>query len=172
MTRDNNFETLVDSYNLRIQNTIKRFFNSHQDVEDVKQEVYIKTWKHLSSFRGESHLWGWLRTVTLNTCKDQLQKNSKSKNNLNDTDGDILCNIADSRENIEQKSLITERQKAILSAINRLKPKFKEVIILHDIEELTYEEISQKIKCPIGTVKSRLFNARSVLKEELTNLLT
>ncbi|MCK7483752.1 MAG: sigma-70 family RNA polymerase sigma factor [Candidatus Moduliflexus flocculans] len=83
----------------------------------------------------------------------------------------MIFEIPDKKQTPEVNAVLSERHKLILNAINKLNPKLKEVVILYDIEDLTYEQISEKIKCPIGTVKSRLFNARKILKSELKELL-
>ena len=86
-------------------------------------------------------------------------------------DETVISLVKSKKDSPEEEILKRERQKAITNAINKLKPKFKEVIMLYEIENKSYEEISQKIKCPIGTVKSRLYNAKKELAEMLKDLL-
>lgn len=171
MTNTKNLENIIGLYGSRIHNVIKKFTKVDSDIEDIKQEIYIKTWKNLPVFNGSSVHWGWLNKVAVNTCIDYFRSSKKRQNEIR-VDKDVLENIKSNQENTEVKIIFTERHKLILSAIDKLPPKFREVIILHDIEELTYEEISLKIKCPIGTVKSRLFTARKILRENLQDLLT
>lgn len=170
MDTNKEFKEIVNNYNKNIKFIARKFFSTHQEIDDVEQEVYIKAWKYKDKFRGESSLWTWMRTITVNTCKDHLKKIKKHKDNTISDDEKIL-HLQDSHANIESDLAGKERQQFILSKINKLKPKFKEVIILHDIDELTHEEISIKIGCPLGTVKSRLFNARKALMQELHDLL-
>ncbi|MDD3014845.1 MAG: sigma-70 family RNA polymerase sigma factor, partial [Candidatus Gastranaerophilales bacterium] len=163
----------IDQYNSRIHSVVKRFFNtdSNVDVDDVKQDVYVKVWKNLSKCRNDSNLWGWISTITVNTCKDHLKRSRKFSFVSNSEEFDIVNSIPDKKsetgKNIEQ----LEKQKMILNSINKLGKKHREVIIYNDIDELTYEEIAKIVNCPIGTVKSRLFTARKVLYQELKDLI-
>ena len=171
MTNPKNIDEIIDRYNSRIQTVIKRFFSSDEDVQDLKQEVFIKTWKNLNKYQGKSEFWCWLNKITVNVCRDHLRsKKAKTSLNLSGED-ELMQNIPDKKTGPEKTVISTERHKLILNSINKLNPKLREVLILHDIEELTYEEISKKVDCPIGTVKSRLFNARKILKEQLANLM-
>ena len=86
-------------------------------------------------------------------------------------DDEAVLRVADKKTTPELKLIQTERQKQISKAINSLKPKFKEVIMLSEIQNLTYEEISKKINCPVGTVKSRIYNAKKELAEKLKDLM-
>lgn len=171
MTDTKNIETIIEQYNSKIQTTIKKFLGTNSDVDDIKQEVYIKTWKNLPKHQGKTNIWNWINKITVNTCKDYLRASKKTKlHNTNDND-EIIENIPAKTQHPGNAVIFTERHKLILNAINKLSPKLKEVITLYDIEEYTYEEIAQKLKCPIGTVKSRLFTARKLLKQDLTDLL-
>jgi len=171
MTDPKDINNVIKTYDKKIDNVIKKFFRSNDDIEDIKQEVLIKTWKNLLKQRKEGSFWGWIYTITSNTCKDQLKSRKKILDNIDDKEEEVFQNLPDLKPCPEKKSLSLEKKKTIYNAIEKLNPKFKEVIIMHDIDELTYEEIALKVKCPVGTVKSRLFNARKVLREELSGLL-
>lgn len=170
MANSRNIEEIIENYNSKIQGVIRKFSKSENDVEDIKQEVYIKTWKNLSKFKEQSNYWGLLNRITVNTCIDHFRINKKR---MVETcpEQEMIENIPSKQTSIEKKAIFTERHRQILKSINKLNPKLKEVIILHDIEDLTYEKIAQKVNCPVGTVKSRLFNARKTLKEDLQELL-
>ena len=158
-------------YNSKINSIIKKFLNNKEDVEDIKQEVYIKTWKNLHKYKGNSDIWCWIRKITLNTCKDHFRFSKKPDFITNENKESIIANIASKALVPENKAILSERHKLILSTIGKLKPKLREVVILHDVYELTYEQISIKIKCPEGTVKSRLFNARKAIREKIGDLI-
>jgi RNA polymerase sigma-70 factor (ECF subfamily) len=172
MVNNRNIEEIMNLYNYRIHNIVKRYFktDNNADIDDVKQDVYVKVWRNLSKCRDDSSLWGWINKITVNTCKDYLKRSKKFNIVPNSEEYDIISDIPDKKaetgKNIEQ----SERQKMILNSINKLSKKHREVIIYYDIDELTYEEISKKVNCPIGTVKSRLFTARKALYEELKEL--
>ena len=103
--------------------------------------------------------------------KDYLKSSQKKLSDNTTNDETVFEFVADKKETPESLMLKRERQQMISEAINKLKPKFKEVIMLYEIENQSYEEISQKIKCPIGTVKSRLYNAKKELAVMLENLI-
>lgn len=163
-------KTVINEYNRRVRSTIKGFFKDSIDedeIDDIEQTVYIKTWKNLDKVESNSPLSGWIKTITINTCKDF----TKSKKTVSCADDDLFAQIKDHRPLPSQQILISERHQRILNVIHSLPPKFKEVVILHDIEELTHEAIAEKIGCPTGTVKSRLFKARKLLREDLKEFL-
>ncbi len=167
-----NINNIINDYNNRIQNVINNFFKSHEDIEDIKQQVYLKVWKNSDKYQ-QGSLWGWLRKITVNTCYDNLRKNINNIVYLNnDNENDDLINLVpDKKSGPETLADLSERHKIILNAINTLNEKHKDVIILYDIYELSQEEISQKLNCPVGTVKSRLFNARKQLQIKLKDLI-
>ncbi len=170
MQSNKDFKFILKRYNSKIYGIINKFSNSAIESDDIAQNVYIKSWQNIHKLKTKDALWAWMRTITVNTCKDHLKKNKKHKDQILENDN-ALHNIKDSSISIDEKIQTKERQKFIFSKINKLKPKLKEVIILYDIKELSCEDISQKLNCPVGTVKSRLFNARKALKEELSELI-
>lgn len=160
---------VINCYNHKIRITIKNFFkNSINDdeVDDIQQNVYIKTWKNLDKIEQNSSMVGWIKTITINACKDF----TKSKKNVVSIDDEFFQQIQDKKPFPSQKLLQNERHQRIIKSIKSLPPKFEEVIMMHHIEELTLEKIAIKLNCPIGTVKSRLFKARKLLKTELSEL--
>ena len=139
--------------------------------EDIEQEVYIRTYKHLDKYKENGKFKSWISTITANLCRDYM-KSSYFRNSQNTvTEEDDLVQIKDSRESIEDTFIRKQRQKQIMDAIDALKPKFREVIIMYEMQDMNYEEIAEKIKCPVGTVRSRLFNARKELSVTLKDLI-
>jgi RNA polymerase sigma-70 factor (ECF subfamily) len=173
MVNSKDIEEVINLYNSRIHSVVRRFFKSDSNVEidDVKQDVYIKVWKNLSKCRNDSNPWGWINRITVNTCKDYLKSSKKFSIVPNTEEQDIINTIPDKKSETGKTIEQSERQKLILSSINKLSKKYRDVIIYSDIEELTYEEIANKVNCPVGTVKSRLFTARKILYEELKELI-
>ena len=160
------FEDIIKSNKQNIKNIIRMI--TKQDNEDIEQEVYIKLWKNSDKYEERGSLKSWINTIVKNTSKDYL-KSAVVKNEQNCTaDEEVLVNIRDRKKSPEEGIITTERQKRIISAVESLKPKFKEVIMLCEIYGYTYEEASSRLHCPIGTIKSRIFNA----KKELANILT
>lgn len=139
--------------------------------EDIEQEVYIRTWKNINKYKENGKFKSWVSTITANLCRDYMKSSyfRHSQNTL--TEEDDLIQIKDERESIEDSFIRKQRQKRIMDAIDNLKPKFREVIIMYEMQDLSYEEISEKLKCPIGTIRSRLFNARKELSITLKDLI-
>ena len=139
--------------------------------EDIEQEVYIRTWKNIDKYKEEGKFKSWINTITANLCIDYLRSSYFKHSQNTVTEEDDLIQIRDEKQDIESEFIAKQRQKRIINAIDNLKPKFKEVIIMYEMQEMSYEEISKKIKCPVGTVRSRLFNARKELSITLSDLI-
>lgn len=163
------FEDIIKSNKQNIKNIIRMI--TKQDNEDIEQEVYIKLWKNSDKYEERGFLKSWINTIAKNTSKDYL-KSAVVKNEQNCTaDEEVLVNIRDRKKSPEEGIITTERQRRIINAVESLKPKFKEVIMLCEIYGYTYEEASNRLHCPIGTIKSRIFNAKKELAQVLVDLI-
>ena len=160
---------IIINHGNTVRSIIKRITNEQN--EDLEQEVYTKIWKNSDKYEEKGVLNAWIRTISANLSKDYLKSSQKNLSDNTTNDETVFEFVADKKETPESLMLKRERQQMISEAINKLKPKFKEVIMLYEIENQSYEEISQKIKCPIGTVKSRLYNAKKELAVMLENLI-
>ena len=164
-----NFNEIIKTNKQNIKNIIRII--TKQDNEDIEQEVYIKLWKNAEKYEERGSLKSWVNTVAKNASKDYL-KSAVVKNEQNSTSDDfVLCSIKDRKKSPEDKVINLERQKRIITAIDGLKPKLREAIMLCEIYGYTYEEAAQKLNCPIGTIKSRIYNAKKELAEILNDLL-
>ena len=164
-----NFNEIIKTNKQNIKNIIRMI--TKQDNEDIEQEVYIKLWKNSDKYEERGSLKSWVNTIAKNASKDYL-KSAVVKNEQNCTaDEDVLVNIRDRKRSPEETIITTERQKKIIDAVEHLKPKFREVIMMCEIYGYTYEEASQKLNCPIGTIKSRIFNAKKELAVVLSDLM-
>lgn len=138
--------------------------------EDIEQEVYIKTWRNLEKYKEEGKFRQWLSTLTANTCRDYFKSKQYRQSRVETGDEEVLdipCVSASPEEMIDSKN----RQKIILSAVNHLPAKMKKVVILAEFEGWSQEKIADKLGIPVGTVKSRLFNAKKLLSEQLSFLI-
>ena len=163
------FEDLIKTNKQNIKNIIRLI--TKQDNEDIEQEVYIKLWKNSDKYEERGSLKSWVNTIAKNASKDYL-KSASFKNEQNCTaDEEVLVNIRDRKKSPEDSVITTERQKTIIKAVENLKPKFKEVIMLCEIYGYSYEDASKKLNCPIGTIKSRIFNAKKELAVVLCDLI-
>ena len=164
-----NFEELIKVNKNNIKNIIRMI--TKQDNEDIEQEVYIKLWKNSDKYEERGSLKSWINTIAKNASKDYL-KSAAFKNEQNCTaDEDVLVNIRDKKKSPEEDVITTERQKQIIKAVEALKPKFKEVIMLCEIYGYTYEYCAKRLNCPVGTIKSRVFNAKKELAIVLKDLM-
>ena len=155
------------------QNNVKGIIKliTKEANEDLEQEVYIKAWKNSDKYIEQGNFKSWINTIAKNVSKDYLK--SAYKKNLNNSTSDeaVLNTIKDKKETPELKLIKNERQTQIINAINSLKPKFKEVIMLCEIQGYSYEDCARRLKCPLGTVKSRIYNAKKELAEKLEHLI-
>lgn len=164
-----NFNEIIETNKNNIKNIIKLITKSEN--EDLEQEVYIKLWKNSDKYKEQGSMKSWIGTIAKNTSKDYL-KSAMVKNEQNSTSDEfVLTSIKDKKTTPEDRVLASERQKRIIKAIDSLKPKLRETIMLCEIYGYTYEEAAKKLNCPIGTIKSRIYNAKKELAEKLENLL-
>ena len=139
-----------------------------RENEDIEQEVYIKVWRS-SEGKNISKISQWVNKITANTCKDFLRSKQYRIENMKVDDENVINEVRDTKT--PEKILNSkQRQKMILKAVDRLPKKMKDVIILYEFEQKTYDEISKKLNVPIGTVKSRLSCAREILRDDLSEL--
>ena len=161
----------IIKHNKQNVKNIIRLITKEEENEDLEQEVYVKVWKNADKYKEQGSFSSWITTVAKNVSKDYLKSANRKKQAITTSDENVLVIIQDKKFSPEKKLIQTERQKQIIKAINELRPKFKEVILLCEIEGLSYEECSKKLKCPLGTVKSRLYNAKKELAEKLKDLM-
>ena len=150
---------------------IIRLITKEEETDDLEQEVYVKVWKNSDRYKEQGSITGWINTIAKNVSKDYLKSAYRKRQDVTTSDDNVLVLIKDKKSTPENRLLKTERQKQILQAIQELKPKFKEVILLCEVEGYSYEECSKKLKCPLGTIKSRIYNAKKELAEKLQDLM-
>lgn len=155
------------------QNNVKSIIRliTKENNEDLEQEVYIKVWKNSEKYQEKGSFKSWINTIAKNVSKDYLKSVQKRNQDALTGDDDVFNSIKDKKVTPELRVINNDRQKIIATAIESLKPKFKEVIMLCEIYGYSYEETAFKLKCPLGTVKSRLYNAKKELTEKLKDLL-
>ena len=155
------------------QNNVKSIIRliTKENNEDLEQEVYIKVWKNSEKYQEKGSFKSWINTIAKNVSKDYLKSVQKRNQDALTGDDDVFNSIKDKKVTPELRVINNDRQKIITTAIESLKPKFKGVIMLCEIYGYSYEETAFKLKCPLGTVKSRLYNAKKELTEKLKDLL-
>lgn len=163
------FNKVIQTNKQNIKNIIRLI--TKEDNEDLEQEVYVKIWKNSEKYKEQGSVKSWISTITRNTSLDYLKSSYRKVFSTSTSDDLVLTNIKDKKSTPENKVVSIERQKRIVDAINQLKPKFKEVIMLCEINGYSYEECAKKLKCPVGTVKSRIYNAKKELAQKLEDLM-
>lgn len=163
------FNKVVETNKQNIKNIIRLI--TKEDNEDLEQEVYVKIWKNSEKYQEKGSIKSWISTIAKNTSLDYVKSSYHKAAQTSDSEDYTLSCIKDKKVTPDENIIKLERQKRITEAINQLKPKFKEVIIMAEINGYSYEECAQKLKCPIGTIKSRIYNAKKELAEKLQDLL-
>ncbi len=168
----NAFNELVEQYQNQVINIAYSMLSDREDAYDAAQEVFIKVYRNISGFKGKSSLSTWIYRIVSNVCNDMLRRrqrrvNSVSMNASGGDDEQQDMDIEDSTPTPEERLEISEQHRILRQALSELSDKNREIITLCDIEQMRYEEIAEILKCPVGTVKSRLNRARAELKKNL-----
>ncbi len=169
------FDLLVLKYQLRVSKLVSRFLRNQSDVPDVVQEAFIKAYRALPNFRGDSAFYTWLYRIAINTAKNHLVAQSR-KSPANSIDAQEAEDYGASEwlkeyASPEREALAAELETTIHQAMGDLPSDLREAITLREIEGLSYEEIAAVMDCPIGTVRSRIFRAREAIDSKLEPIL-
>ncbi len=163
------FDLLVRRYKDQLLNFIYRFVGNRTDAEDIVQETFLRVYKNKHYYKEIAKFSTWVYTIAGNLAKTELRRRKRHKifsvSNFVNEERDY--DIPDENRNPEQEVDGTIKEDIIQKAIEKLPPKFKEVIILRDVQGFAYEEISQILNIPLGTVKSRVNRGRLKLQEDL-----
>lgn len=170
------FELLVSKYQRKLLRLVMRLVHDHAEAEDVVQEAFIKAYRALANFRGDSAFYTWLYRIGINTAKNHLVTQGRRAPTSTDADIDAAETFADAdglRDINTPESLLATKQIAstVNSAMSSLPEELRNAISLREIEGLSYEEIAELMLCPIGTVRSRIFRAREAIAEKLRPLI-
>lgn len=163
------FEQLVARYESKVYTIAYRYTGNYADASDLAQEAFIRVYRSINSFRGESSLLTWLSRVVTNVCKDELRRRAKQKTVSMEEMAEKGQSPAAEHKNrpLEEIVLKKEWQKEVQQLLNTLSEDYRTVIIMRDVQGYSYEEIAVFLKCSLGTVKSRLNRARNILKNKL-----
>jgi RNA polymerase sigma-70 factor, ECF subfamily len=166
------FEQLIECYQRKIYNIALRIVGNYDDANDLAQEVFIRIYKSIGNFKQQSSFSTWIYRITTNVCLDDIRKRKNRKvisldEEIKLDDGEMKRQIVSDDPLPEDMAEKSEMRKIVNDAINRLSEEHRIVIVLRDIQGFSYEEIAQIVKCPEGTVKSRINRARQVLKNIL-----
>ncbi len=169
------FDILVLKYQHRIVRLISRYVRDSSEVFDVAQEAFIKAYRALPGFRGESAFYTWLYRIAINTAKNYLiaQGRRPPGADIEISDAELFEGGAELRDNATPEHLLLrdELEKTVFEAIEHLPEDLRTAITLRELEGLSYEEIAEAMGCPVGTVRSRIFRAREAINIKLKPLL-
>lgn len=170
------FDVLVLKYQHKLVGLISRYVRSHAECEDIAQESFIRAWRAIGSFRGDSAFYTWLYKIAVNTAKNHLVAMGR-RPPADDIDVDDAVFLADSdrmQDNAtpEHELMRQEIEQSVFSTVEALPEELRTAITLREVEGLSYDEIAEKMGCPIGTVRSRIFRAREAIDEKLRPLLS
>jgi RNA polymerase sigma-70 factor (ECF subfamily) len=169
------FDLLVIKYQHRIVHLVNRYVKDPHEAQDVAQDTFIKAYRALGDFRGDSAFYTWLYRIAINTAKNYLLSRSRRH-----YDHEIDVQDAEQVEGAQQlrnietpEDVLMNEQviQVIRSAIDKLPEEMRVAITLREFEGMSYEEIAEAMDCPIGTVRSRIFRAREAIDEKLNPLL-
>ena len=170
------FELLVVKYQRKLGRLLSRFVRDPAEVEDVTQEAFIKAYRALPSFRGESAFYTWLYRIGINTAKNYLVALGRRAPTTTEFDAEEAESFDDAdnlRDNNTPDAMLQSKEigEAVNRAMEALPEELRTAITLREIEGLSYEDIANVMACPIGTVRSRIFRARDAIAAELRPLL-
>lgn len=169
------FDVLVAKYQHKVINLVGRYLHDPSEALDVAQEAFIKAYRALPNFRGDSAFYTWLYRIAINTAKNHLVARGRrlpltdiDPQEAEQYDGAVSLREYDTPENLLQRDDI---EKVVTDTIEGLPEDLRTAIILRELDGLSYEEIAEAMSCPVGTVRSRIFRAREALEKNLKPLL-
>jgi RNA polymerase sigma-70 factor (ECF subfamily) len=169
------FDLLVLKYQHRIVHLVNRYVKDPSEAQDVAQDTFLKAYRALGDFRGESAFYTWLYRIAINTAKNYLLSRSRRHFDyeVDVQDAEQIENAAQLKDLDTPDNLLMNEQivQVIKTAIERLPEEMRIAITLRELEGMSYEEIAAAMDCPIGTVRSRIFRAREAIDEKLQPLL-
>lgn len=171
----NAFNLLVTKYQHKIANLLSRYVKNQSDVPDIMQEAFIKAYRALPNFRGDSAFYTWLYRIAVNCAKNHIVAVTRKPPGSDvDVENAEMYDSGDAlRENASPEKLLltAEIKKVVFDTIEQLPEDLRTAINLRELEGLSYEEIATVMDCPVGTVRSRIFRARDVVDKKIKPLL-
>ena len=169
------FDLLVLKYQHKIISLVGRYVKDHHEAMDVSQEAFIKAYRALANFRGDSQFYTWLYRIAINTAKNHLVSKSRrppdvdvEANEYGDYgSADVMADV-DTPENLMARDQLQDK---VFATLEKLPEDLKTALTLREFEGMSYEEISQVMDCPVGTVRSRIFRARDAIDKEVAKLM-
>jgi len=169
------FEQIQKKYEGKIYSLILRYVGDREDAEDLTVETFVNAWRHWDRFRGEARIYTWLYQIAINNCKNRFKQRDRRRErepvSLDDTietdSGEMSREVADWRNAPEQLLMDKEFAARVRKAIDALRPEYKEVFVLAEMEDMSYEDIARVTRLTVPAVKTRLHRARNMIRQRL-----
>jgi RNA polymerase sigma-70 factor (ECF subfamily) len=169
------FDLLVLKYQHKVIGVVSRYVSNRADMEDIAQEAFIKAYRALPNFRGDSAFYTWLYRIAINTAKNHLVSQSRRPpaTDVDAQDAEYLYGDSDLQDiqNPENLLFSEELKKVVDRAIKELPDDLRTAVTLREYDGLSYEEIAEVMECPVGTVRSRIFRGREAIESEIQPLM-
>ena len=170
------FDLLVMKYQHKILALVGRFINDHAEAQDVTQEAFIKAFRALPNFRGESAFYTWMYRIGVNTAKNHLVSRGRKTptHDVDLEDAEFFADESHMKDVATPDNLLhrDQLQKVVFDAIENLPEELRMAVTLREIDGMSYEEIAEVMECPIGTIRSRIFRAREAIDKKMQPLLS
>jgi RNA polymerase sigma-70 factor (ECF subfamily) len=170
------FDLLVRKYQHKLIGLISRYVKNHAECEDIAQEAFVRAWRAIGSFRGESAFYTWLYKIAVNTAKNHLVAMGRRPpaDDIAAEDAVFAPGAERLHESAtpERELMRQEIEQTVFRTVQALPEELRTAITLREVEGLSYEEIAEMMSCPIGTVRSRIFRAREAIDQKLRPLLS
>jgi RNA polymerase sigma-70 factor (ECF subfamily) len=170
------FDLLVRKYQHKVIALVSRYTNGYAESEDIAQEAFIRAWRAIGSFRGDSAFYTWMYKIAVNTAKNHLVAMGR-RPPAGDIDAEdaVFVPGAERMQDMatpERELMRQEIEQTVFATVQALPEELRTAITLREVDGLSYEEIAESMGCPIGTVRSRIFRAREAIDEKLRPLLS
>jgi RNA polymerase sigma-70 factor, ECF subfamily len=172
---DEAFDAVVTAHHTRVYNVALRCLGDPDEAADVTQETFINAYRSFRRFRGDSAVYTWLYRITINNCRNRLRQRRRSRevmsepfdDDIHGSDGDRRAVIADAGPSPQAMLEDAEFRDKVAAAVQSLEPEYREVIVLREFEDLSYNEIAQVTGISLDLVRTRLSRARAMLRRKL-----
>lgn len=170
------FDLLVRKYQHKVISLVSRYANNHAEAEDIAQDAFVRAWRAIGSFRGDSAFYTWMYKIAVNTAKNHLVALGR-RPPADDIDVEDAVFVPGSDRmhetaTPEREMMRQQVEQTVFAAVQALPEELRTAITLREVEGLSYEDIAEAMRCPIGTVRSRIFRAREAIDEKLRPLLS
>ena len=163
------FVLLVQRHQRRVFNMVLRMLQDNEEASEITQEVFLAAWQGLPSFRGEACFATWLYRIAYNCALKQLERRKRERSLQAAMEAEQILEEVNKQKQAEDMLELRDRQAMVREQMEKLPAKYRSVLILRHLQEMTYEEMADILTIPVGTIKTHLFRARHLLKERLSN---